>query len=75
MYFPSGETETFYAGLQAVSNAKAPGSLQAITGIIDNIVYHWKDKLIAICTDGASVMIGRKGSCNLAIAASSLCSS
>ena len=50
-----------YVGLEEVESSKAPGILKAIKSVMDTIDPQWIKKLISTGTDGASVMMGRKG--------------
>ena len=60
-FVSSGAPKTMYVGLEEVESSKAPGILKAIKSVMDTIDPQWMQKLISTGTDGASVMMGRKG--------------
>lgn len=53
---------TYFAGLKHVSKADADGISRAISSLMDERFGSlWRSKVVAMGTDGASVMIGKKG--------------
>ncbi|XP_062583464.1 zinc finger protein 862-like [Saccostrea cucullata] len=56
------EVFTYFAGLKHVSKADAEGISRAISGLLDTRFGPlWRSKVVAMSTDGASVMVGKKG--------------
>jgi len=56
----AGKINTHFVSLQPVQKADAETISQAVsTAISVNVDPDWKDKLVAIATDGASVMLGK----------------
>ncbi|XP_033747138.1 zinc finger protein 862-like [Pecten maximus] len=55
------EVSTFFVGIKHVRRADAVTISQAITSLLDTRFPDWREKIIAMGTDGASVMVGKKG--------------
>lgn len=51
-----------FAGLKECHNAKATGITEAIKEVLNEIDDKWKQKLVCLGSDGASVMIGENNS-------------
>ena len=51
-----------FAGLKECHNAKATGITEAIKEVLNEIDDNWKQKLVCLGSDGASVMIGKNNS-------------
>nr|XP_006813033.1 PREDICTED: zinc finger protein 862-like [Saccoglossus kowalevskii] len=57
-----GVVSTKFIGIANIAKADANGISQALTRLLCNIAGDtWKEKVIGMGTDGASVMLGRKG--------------
>ncbi|XP_069130425.1 zinc finger protein 862-like isoform X2 [Argopecten irradians] len=56
------ELSTLFAGLKHVGKGDADTITRAITNVLDNsFPDNWRTKIVAMGTDGASVMVGKKG--------------
>lgn len=59
-YLKDGEPVNAFVGLEPCPNAKAPGITEAINSAMTN-VYNWKEKTVALGSDGENVMVGEVG--------------
>ena len=57
----SGQVFVKFLSLQAVEKGAATNIKSAIENAVEEYLPGWKEKLVAIVSDGASVMQGRKG--------------
>ena len=55
-----GVVNTF-VGLKSCSDAKAPGITEAVNSAMTDVCENWKEKAVALGSDGASVMVGDMG--------------
>lgn len=60
-FLKDGEAVNAFVGLKACSNAKAPGITEAVKSAMTDICGNWKEKAVALGSDGASVMVGDVG--------------
>ncbi|XP_049904301.1 zinc finger protein 862-like [Epinephelus moara] len=56
----AGTVETSFVGITAVEKADAENITTAIKGIMESVCCDWEDKVVAISTDGAAVMVGAR---------------
>ena len=50
-----------FVGLRPCPNAKAPGITEAVNSAMSDVCHNWKEKVVALGTDGAPVMVGEVG--------------
>ena len=60
-YLDDGEPVNTFVGLRPWPNAKAPGITEAVNSAISDVCHNWKEKVVALGTDGAAVMVGEVG--------------
>ena len=60
-YLKDGEPVNTFVGLRPCPNAKAPGITEAVNSAMSDVCDTWKEKVVAIGTDGAAVMAGKVG--------------
>ena len=60
-YLKDGEPVNTFIGLRPCPNAKAPGITEAVNSAMSNVCDNWKEKAVALGTDGAAVMVGEVG--------------
>ena len=60
-YLKDGEPVNTFVGLRPCLNAKAPGITEAVNSAMSNVCDNWKEKVVALGTDGAAVMVGEVG--------------
>ena len=61
-FLENGVPVSKFAGLKECHNAKATGITEAIKEVLNEIDDNWKQKLVCLGSDGASVMIGKNNS-------------
>ena len=61
-FLENGVPVSKFAGLKECYNAKATGITEAIEEVLNEIVDNWKQKLVCLGSDGASVIIGKNNS-------------
>ena len=61
-FLEKGVPESKFAGLEECHNAKATSITEAIKEVLNEIDDNWKQKLVCLGSDGASVMIGKNNS-------------
>ena len=60
-YLKDGEPVNTFVGLRPCLNAKAPGITEAVNSAMSNVCHNWTEKVVALGTDGAAVMVGEVG--------------
>ena len=60
-YLKDGEPVNTFVGLRPCPNAKAPGITEAVNSAMSNVCENGKEKVVALGTDGAAVMVGEVG--------------
>lgn len=60
-YLKDGEPVNTFVGLRPCPNAKAPGITEAVNSGMSDVCHNWKEKLVALGTDGAAVVVGEVG--------------
>ena len=60
-YLKDGEPVNAFVGLRPCPNAKASGITEAVDSAMSNMCDNWKEKAVALGTDGAAVMVGEVG--------------
>ena len=60
-YLKDGELVNTFVGLRPCPNTKAPGITEAVNSAIRDVCDNWKEKAVALGTDGAAVMVGEVG--------------
>ena len=60
-YLKDGEAVNTFVGLGPCLNAKALGIAEAVNSAMSNVCDKWKEKVVALGTDGAAVMVGEVG--------------
>ena len=60
-YLKDGEPVNIFVGLKPCPNAKAPGLTEAVNSAMTAVCENWKEKTVALGTDGAAVMVGETG--------------
>ena len=60
-YLKDGEPVNAFKGLKPCPNAKAPGIMEAINSAMTNVCKNWKEKTVALGSDGTNVMVGEVG--------------
>ena len=60
-YLKNGEPANAFVGLEPCPNAKAPGITEAINSAMTNVCKNWKEKTVALGSDGANVIVGEVG--------------
>ena len=60
-FLKDGEAVNAFAGLKSCPNAKATGITEAVNSAMTDICENWKEKAVALGSDGASVMVGDVG--------------
>lgn len=55
-----GKVESKFVGIDAVEKADAETITKAIKGVMGMVSPQWEDKLVAVATDGAEVMVGAR---------------
>ena len=59
-YLKDGEPVNIFVGLKPCPNAKAPGITEAVNSAMTAVCENWKEKAVALGTDGAAVMVGER---------------
>ena len=60
-YLKDGEPVNTFVGLRPCPNAKAMGITEAVNSAMSDVCDNWKEKVVALGTDGAAVMVGEVG--------------
>ena len=60
-YLKDGEPVNTFVGLRPCPNAKAPGITEAVNSAMSDVCDTWKEKVVALGTDRAAVMVGEVG--------------
>ena len=60
-YLKDGEPVNTFVGLRPCPNAKALGITEAVNSSMRDVCDNWKEKAVALGTDGAAVMVGEVG--------------
>ena len=57
-YLKDGEPVNTFVGLRPCPHAKAPGITEAVNSAMSDVCHNWREKVVALGTDGAPVMVG-----------------
>lgn len=60
-FLKDGGVVNTFVGLKSCSDAKAPGITEAVNSAMTDVCENWKEKAVALGSDGASVMVGDMG--------------
>ena len=60
-FLKDGQAFNAFVGLKSSSNAKAPHITEAVNSVMTGVCENWKEKAVALGSDGASVMVGDMG--------------